>query len=194
MVPTLEELAYFLQRQETADLAGSRLGADTTEPRAEQDSGDGFLDGASPLGVVSGLRQDGPRFLYVGRTDLKKGWLEAKAFSVAMLSTSFLIPASTSGMRVSSVVSDVSRSHRGGGLVVQTLGARGRVNARQQALGEGDVLGEVVDDLFELLADLGVLLDLGLELVEQRGVDQGRHILVVAWLGWRLKRRRDFEL
>lgn len=43
-----------------------------------------------------------------GRTDLKKGWLEAKAFRVAMLSTSFLMPASTSGMRVSSAVSDVS--------------------------------------------------------------------------------------
>lgn len=61
-MPTLEELADFLQRQETADLAGPRLGADTTEPSAEQDGGDGLLDGAGPLGVVSAFCQDGPRF------------------------------------------------------------------------------------------------------------------------------------
>jgi hypothetical protein len=52
---TLEELANLLQRQETADLAGSRLGADTTEPSAEQDGGDSLLNGSSPLGVVSGF-------------------------------------------------------------------------------------------------------------------------------------------
>jgi len=126
---TLEELANFLERQETTDLAGSRLGADAAEPSAEQDGGDGLLNNSSPFGVVSWFSSGQDVKLDVGRTNLKKGWLEAKAFRVAMLSTSFLMPSSTWGMRVSSVVPDVSRCSLWWGVVVQTLGARGRVNA-----------------------------------------------------------------
>ncbi len=49
--------------------------------------------------------------------------------------------------------------------------------AGEQALGEGHLLVEVVEDLVQLLPDDGVLLDLGLDLVEQRGVYHGwRHL------------------
>jgi hypothetical protein len=63
------------------------------------------------------------------------------------------------------------------------------VYPREQALGEGDVLVQVIEDLVQLLADAGVLLNPRLELVKQRGVDHGRrHLelllvvcLVVVW-------------
>jgi hypothetical protein len=57
------------------------------------------------------------------------------------------------------------------------------VYPREQALGEGDVLVQVIEDLVQLLADAGVLLNPRLELVKQRGVDHGlRHLAVAVCL------------
>lgn len=49
------------------------------------------------------------------------------------------------------------------------------MHPRQDALGKRDVLVELVDDLVQLLAYTGVLLNLRLELLEERRVDHGRH-------------------
>jgi hypothetical protein len=97
------------------------------------------------------------------------------------------MPASTWPSRVASVPAlDISintpRDTRKGRL---TLGPRGRVYPREHALGEGDVLVQVIEDLVQLLADAGVLLNPGLELVKQRGVDHGRRhleLLLFVWL------------
>lgn len=58
-----------------------------------------------------------------------------------------------------------------------TLRPRRRVYPREHALGVRDVLVEVVEDLVQLLPDGGVFLNLGLELVEQRGVNHRRRHL-----------------
>ena len=64
-----------------------------------------------------------------------------------------------------------------------TFRARCRVNACLQALGRGHMLVQVIEDLVQALPDVGVLLDLGLELVKQRGVDQGRRHLGLLFCG-----------
>lgn len=56
----------------------------------------------------------------------------------------------------------------------QTFGPRGGMDLRQKALGVRDGLVEVVEDLVQLLADVGVLVDFGLELVEKCRIDQWR--------------------
>lgn len=48
------------------------------------------------------------------------------------------------------------------------------MDLRQKALGVRDGLVEVVEDLVQLLADVGVLVDFGLELVEKCRIDQWR--------------------
>lgn len=64
-----------------------------------------------------------------------------------------------------------------------TFGARRRVNACLQALGRGHMLVQVIENLVQTLPDVGVLLDLGLELVKQRGVNQGRRHLGLLFCG-----------
>ncbi len=63
----------------------------------------------------------------------------------------------------------------------QTFRPRCRVYPREHALGEGDVLVQVIEDLVQLLPDVGIFLNLGLELIKQRGVNHGRRHLGL-WL------------
>ena len=53
------------------------------------------------------------------------------------------------------------------------------MDACLQALGRRHMLVQVIENLIQPLADVGVLLNLGLELVKQRGVNQGRHLGVL---------------
>lgn len=58
---------------------------------------------------------------------------------------------------------------------VELTACAGRgVDAGEQALGGGDGALEALDDLGEGVADLGLLLDLVLEVGEDGGVEEGR--------------------
>lgn len=55
----------------------------------------------------------------------------------------------------------------------RTLSSWGGMDAGQQALRVRDVLADLIDDSVELFADGSILLDFGLELLKQLGVNHG---------------------
>lgn len=51
------------------------------------------------------------------------------------------------------------------------------MNSREQALGVRNVALQLLDDLSQLVSSLGVLIDLGLEMLKDLGIYKARHFI-----------------